>query len=114
MTRGRLVVFDRYAHDALLATRGSALRRIGRGTLARSLPAPDLTLVLDAPAEVLAARRPGTSLDVLAQRRRGYLELARREGFGVVDATDPPGQMRRRVTARVWRTYLDRAERRSR
>ncbi len=113
VSRGRLVVFDRYAHDALVAARPgrSAARRAGRRILGSGFPTPGLTVVLDAPAEVLHARKPEASVEILDRRRRAYLALAERKGWPIVDVTDPPDEVRRRVTALVWRAYLDRARR---
>jgi thymidylate kinase len=77
--RGRLVVYDRYATDALLplpagASRG---RRWRRAVLSRTCPPTDLTVILDAPAEVLATRR-SDSPERCARQRDAYLDLGRR------------------------------------
>ena len=83
--RGRIVVFDRHfvadywhadaaAVGAGEARRGAASR--AHGWLLRNLyPRPDLTLCLDAPAEVLYARKPEASVAWLEERRRQYLAL---------------------------------------
>lgn len=83
--RGRIVVFDRhfvadYWHaDAAAAGDGEARRGAAsraHGWLLRNLyPRPDLTLCLDAPAEVLYARKPEASVAWLEERRRQYLAL---------------------------------------
>lgn len=91
LERGDVVISDRYA-DATLAYQGS-----GRGVdrrLIRELNAlatgglqPDLTLLLDLPAEVAIKRLAGRVLDAFERMdlafhhrvRQGYLELAREE-----------------------------------
>lgn len=88
--RGKLVIFDRCAADALLDP-VQPLGRAGRArrwVLAHTCPRPGLMVLLDAPGTVLAARTgtpdPATSED---QRQR-YLALRKRlpELF-VLDAT---------------------------
>jgi thymidylate kinase len=91
---GRVVVFDRHfladyhAYD-VAATERSVEQRI-HGWALRRLPRPDLVIYLDAPAEVLLARKGEGSLEVLERRRGDYLAL---RGvvprFAVVDATQP-------------------------
>jgi thymidylate kinase len=58
-SRGRLVLFDRYVYDAAVPPRGShqKLKRLYFRLLMRSAPAPDLVVLLDAPGEVLFARK---------------------------------------------------------
>ncbi|MFQ5856326.1 MAG: hypothetical protein ACE5LU_11855 [Anaerolineae bacterium] len=106
--RGRLVVFDRYTYDALLAPRQPVdwLRRLRRWLLAHTCPAPDLVLVLDAPGEVLYARKGEHSAAVLEQQRRRFLELQPRlSQMVVVDATHDAEHVRRRVTSLIWHGY---------
>lgn len=99
--RGYLVVFDRhffadYYHSDVAASDG---RKGGpasvHGWVLRHLyPKPDLVVCLDAPAEVLFARKREASVAWLEQRRRQYLSL---EGevpaFVVVDADRPLDQV---------------------
>lgn len=110
--RGRLVVFDRYPYDALLPLSGRVRRvaRWRRAVLARACPAPDVTVVLDAPAAVLRGRRDEQPLEVVEAQRRRYAHLAATlPGGVVVDTQDGADAVRRRVTALVWRRYLARA-----
>lgn len=76
--RGALVLFDRYYHDLLADPRryrygGPAwlARRVGRW-----IPAPDLFVVLDAPPEVLQARKAEVPPAESAAARAAYLALA--------------------------------------
>ncbi|HEX6248364.1 MAG TPA: hypothetical protein VFZ64_10875 [Nocardioidaceae bacterium] len=92
--RGFVVVFDRhffadYYHSDV--ARGSDGGRSFHGWVLEHLyPKPDLVVCLDAPAEVLFARKPEATPGWLDQRRRQYLAL---EGvvpaFVAVDATRP-------------------------
>jgi thymidylate kinase len=92
--RGYLVLFDRHyfadywAHDVVGAGRSLARRLHGRWV--RRLPRPDRTILLDAPAEVLFARKAEGTLELLDRRRREYLDLARELGECIViDASRP-------------------------
>lgn len=93
--RGRVVIFDRHFfldyHAADVAAAERTLRRRIHGwTLEHLYPRPDLVIFLDAPAEVLFARKGEGTLESLEQRRQDYLTLAtlvRR--FEVVDASRP-------------------------
>lgn len=103
--RGRLVVYDRHALDARLgrSPRGPKAR-IRRWLLTHALPEPDLVLILDAPAELLFARKGEHDVATLDAQRRGYLALAAALRHAeIVDATRPADDVRRDATARVWR-----------
>ncbi len=104
--RGRLVLFDRYPYDALLppAEPLGTWRRWRRQLLGRTCPAPDLVVVLDAPGEVLFARKGEHDAAALERQRRGYLALrARLPRVLVVDATRDAEHVCRQVTAAIWR-----------
>jgi thymidylate kinase len=81
--RGNIVVFDRhfyldYYHadvEARTKRRGLA-QRVHGWMLTHLYPKPDLVIMLDAPAEVLHARKPEATVAWLERRRRQYLELA--------------------------------------
>lgn len=109
--RGRLVIFDRYTYDALLATRRQIgrLKRFRRWLLGHACPSPDLILLLDAPGTVLYARKREHSAEALEAQRQGYLALRRMlPQMVVIDATRDAEQVRREVTARIWQGYLQR------
>jgi hypothetical protein len=94
--RGRIVVFDRhfyldYYHADIAGgrPRGPAERLHG-WMLAHVYPRPDLVILLDAPAEVLHARKPEATMAWLEHRRQQYLELAPLvPEFVVVDVDRP-------------------------
>ena len=106
--RGRFVVFDRYSYDALLSPsrRLGRAARIRRWVLARCCPAPDLVFVLDAPGEVLYARKGEHTPERLEAQRQQYLALrARLPEARVVDVTREPAEIRREITRTIWRRY---------
>jgi predicted ATP-grasp superfamily ATP-dependent carboligase/thymidylate kinase len=93
--RGSIVIFDRhffadyYAYDVAPGRRSTS-RRLHGFVLARLYPKPDLVLYLDAPAETLLRRKGEGTLELLARRRREYLELGQvMSNFAVVDADRP-------------------------
>jgi thymidylate kinase len=113
--RGELVVFDRHffadyhAYDIAVDGPLPLSRRIHGWLLARAYPKPDMTVYLDAPADVLLARKGEGSRDVLERRRRDYLALdGATPNFAVVDATLPLDDVCRRVAALI----VDHAHRR--
>lgn len=65
--------------------------RIHRWQLSRLYPQPHLVVFLDAPVEILHARKPEWTLEHLARQREGILEQARcTHHFARVDATQTP------------------------
>ncbi|NUQ66104.1 MAG: hypothetical protein HUU20_26885 [Pirellulales bacterium] len=109
--RGHVVLFDRhyfsdyYNYD--IASHGRYLplgRRLHGLFLQHVYPKPDLVVYLDAPAEVLFARKGEGSIAVLERRRQDYLqmrELVRQ--FVVVDASRPQEEVARDVADRICR-----------
>lgn len=102
--RGGVVLFDRYVYDALIPSGRAPLRtRLRRGLLARSLPAPTLTIVLDVPADVLHARKGEKDVARLDAERAAYAALARRLPRAVVvDASGTRDEVQCKVTALIW------------
>jgi len=93
MRRGEVVVFDRHffadyhAYD-IAGTDLPLSRRLHGFLLAHAYPKPDLVIYLDAPPEVLLARKGEGTIEALARRRQDYLSLAAvTTSFEVVDAT---------------------------
>jgi thymidylate kinase len=94
--RGRIVVFDRhfyldyYHADVDADRRRGVAERVHGWMLERVYPKPDLVIMLDAPAEVLHARKPEATVAWLERRRPQYLELAPLvPQFVVVDVDRP-------------------------
>jgi len=93
---GKVVIFDRhffcdyYAYDIAGSQRRPLGNRLHGLLLDRFYPRPDMVIFLDAPAEDLAARKPGASLDFLERRRQECLHMAVLfKRFATVDATQP-------------------------
>jgi thymidylate kinase len=106
--RGVVVVFDRHffsdyhAHDVAGRRPRSIDRRVHGFLLARVYPKPDLVIYLDAPPEVLLARKGEGTLESLGRRRREYLELAvATPHFVVVDAARPLDEVTQDVVAAI-------------
>jgi len=92
LARSGLLLSDRCYHDLLVDPR--RYRYAGPLVLARAvgavLPRPDLFVFLDAPEEVLLARKRELAREELARQRRAYLALAGRiRPSVVVDASQP-------------------------
>ncbi|MBX3011403.1 MAG: hypothetical protein KF832_07835 [Caldilineaceae bacterium] len=107
--RRKLVIFDRYTYDALLPTRKpqSRLQQWRRWALAHACPAPDLVILLDAPGEMLYARKGEHSAEFLEEQRQFYRSLQPRlRQMVIVDATQNADRVRQRVIAQIWRGYL--------
>ncbi len=110
--RGRIVVFDRhffldyYNHDV---TRPQSLgQRVHGWLLRRVLPRPQLVLFLDAPADVLFARKGEGTPELLERRRHDY--LAARDAvahFTIVDATPPMESVLSEAVAQIERFAVD-------
>ncbi len=105
-------MFDRYTYDAWLPPRPPLVvaKRLYFWALAHACPAPDLVLLLDAPAEVVSARKPEETLEEIAWQRRHFLDLGRRvPRLQVVDATRPRAEVKADILERLWRAYLRRS-----
>jgi thymidylate kinase len=110
LRRGRVVVFDRHfladyrAHDISGHSSLPLSRRLHGFLLSRVYPRPDLVICLDAPPEVLHARKPEDTIDRLACRRQEYLDQAAAEDAVVlIDASRPLED----VTAEVFDVVSD-------
>lgn len=107
--RGTVVVFDRHFfvdfHPLHTGEREADRRltsRIHTFLLAHLYPKPDLMIFLDAPAEVLYARKQEASVEWLRRRREQYLQIGREvPNFTTVDATKPAEDVARDVAAAI-------------
>jgi thymidylate kinase len=79
LVRHRLVIFDRYYCDLLIDPRRFRSRgpRWLARAIARLIPMPDLMLILDAPAEVLQARKQEVPAEETARQVEAYRAFAR-------------------------------------
>ena len=111
--RGYIVLFDRhfftdyYTYD--IASNGADRRlssRIHGWLLEHVYPKPDLVIYLDAPAEVLFARKGEGGLELLERRRQDYLNLRNLvDHCAVVDASLPEDDVARAVTETIESFY---------
>ena len=114
ISRGRLVVFDRYIYDAEVPTPYplSLANRLGRWIDGRCCPAPDLILLLDAPGDVMHQRKPSYTPEMIENWRQHFLRLRQRfPQMEVIDTTQPADVVRAQATDLVWRQYVRRWER---
>jgi thymidylate kinase len=113
--RGSIVVFDRHFFvDYYHSDVGSSSderpfsSRIHGFLLDRVYPKPDLTICLDAPADVLRSRKQEAPVEWLERRRQQYLTLAEvLPHFVVVDAAQPLADVTRDVARAILRFHQD-------
>jgi thymidylate kinase len=109
---GQLVLFDRYTYDALLPIAGSprVLTRLRRWLLAHACPPPGLVVLLDAPGDVLFARKGEHTAEVLERQRQAYRAIcARLPRSAMVDVTCDAAGVRRQAARLIWSEYQRRA-----
>ena len=104
IVRNRLIIFDRDFHDIIVDPTRYRMR--GVGMLARVvswfLPRADITFVLDAPPEVVHARKPELTISELARQRDVLRSLAGgRSTWRLVDAAQSPEAVAREAVAAV-------------
>jgi thymidylate kinase len=104
--KGTLLICDRYYHDLLVDPKryryggpASAAKLVGQ-----LMPQPELWILLDAPAEVLQARKQEVTLEETARQRQAYLALVHKQRKHViVDAS----QSLDRVIAEVEKAIME-------
>ncbi len=103
-TCGRFVVFDRYLYDLCLAPPAQTLgKRLRRRLLSYSWSSPDLTVLLDAPGELLFRRKREHSPERLEAQRRKFLKLGERlPDLVVVDASRESEVVYNEVLSMIW------------
>lgn len=107
--RGFIVVFDRhyyadyYAYDIDGNDPDRPITsRIHGAILRRFYPKPTLTILLDAPAEILFARKQEGSTELIERRRQEYLHMGGvLQHFVIVDADQPQDTVVRHVLAHI-------------
>jgi thymidylate kinase len=107
--RNGMVLIERHHYDFIADPRRYRLQppsAIIRFAF-RLLRTPDLVFLLDAPPEVLHARKPELTLEETRKGREAYLELVRSLPNGrVIDATQPLDTVVRQITLETLR-YLE-------
>jgi thymidylate kinase len=107
--RGAVVIFDRHyfsdfhAYDIARTPHAKPVgQRLHGWLLQRFYPRPDLVILLDAPGDVLLARKGEGTAELLERRRRDYLSLREIvKHFAVVDATRPADEVVAEVARRI-------------
>jgi thymidylate kinase len=80
--------------------------RLHRWFLTHAYPRPNLVIYLDAPAEVLFARKGEKNVQELETRRQSFLQLMKtNSNCYVVDATQPLSKVYEDVAARIFSFY---------
>lgn len=103
--RGYCVLFDRhfyfdyYDHDiANTDPKRPLSSRIHGFMLEKLYPKPDFVIFLDAPSEVLFARKPERTIEILESKRQEYVRLREvMKDFAVVDVSQPVDVVVRQV-----------------
>jgi hypothetical protein len=106
--RGRLVLLDRLAQDAMLAgaQRKSRLGGITDALALHLQPRPGLVLVLDAPGELMFARKGEHTPEVLEEWRHSYLDLAAElSAAHIIDASMSASTVRREASGLLWKVF---------
>ncbi len=110
---GQIVVYDRHFKFDFELERGGAsaekLRvtdKIHRWCLAKFYPQPDVVFYLDAPAEVLFARKGEATVEYLEARRQAFLRQGQvTRNFIRVDATQTADEVYNEVVAHLTTFY---------
>lgn len=114
--RGYYVIFDRhfyfdyYDHDIVNQDRDRPFSsRIHGFMLQKLYPKPDFVIFLDAPTEVLFARKPEGTLAALENRRQEYVRLRDVvKDSAVVDVSQPVDDVTREVSELIMNFYNNR------
>jgi thymidylate kinase len=104
--------FDYYAHDIANEDPKRPFNSRIHGFMLRKLyPKPDFVIFLDAPAEVLFARKPEGTLEARERRRQEYVEL--REGiknYVVVDVSRSEEEVLHEISEQIMKFYYSKNE----
>ena len=105
---GETIIVNRYTGSNLAYGRANGLDVAWLAGLENGLPAADLVIVLDASPRSLSSRRPGTSKDVYekssvlqTRAQKAYRELARKQGWSLIDADGPVTDVQAAVVTTV-------------
>lgn len=111
--QGRVVIYDRHYKFDFELDKVSTLNDkrqftdwLHRWCLANLYPAPDVVIYLDAPAEVLFARKGEFTLEWLESRRQAFITQGQKTpNFFQIDATLPLETVYASVTERIMQFY---------
>ena len=104
--------FDYYAHDIANPKPNRPLHsRIHGFMLDKLYPRPDFVIFLDAPSDVLYARKPEGTLESRERRRQEYVELRQAtKNYAVVDVSQSEEQVLREITDLITKFHYNRNE----
>lgn len=115
--RGYIVIFDRhfffdyYAHHITNTLDQSLGNRIHGKMLKNIFPRPSFVIFLDAPPEVLFARKGEGTIELLEKRRQEYLQIKDMvNNFVIVDATQPVDVVTKQVSDLIMEIYRSEKE----
>ena len=94
--KDELLICDRYYHDLLIDSRRYRYGgpRWAAQLVGKLIPQPQLWLLLDAPPEVLRARKQEVTPEETARQRQAYLDFVRKQKRdGVIDASQELNQV---------------------
>lgn len=100
--RGTIVICDRHPIEVLATRPPRRLPKFERFLFRTLIPQPDLVIVLDAPGDVLFARKGEHSADVLERWRDAYRREFAETGV-IVSADGPLDETVAEVSEHVWR-----------
>jgi thymidylate kinase len=105
--QGRVILLDRFTCDAdLPAPDADWKSRVSAQLVRRTCADPDVMILLDAPVELMFARKGEHGVRELQLRRSGYHAMADRfPQMVVLDAAEPAEDVRRRATALLWERW---------
>ena len=89
LRRGRVVLGDRYIYDILIGYKNRPIQYFSRlrALLCRLYPKPDMTILLDAPPEIIHARKPQFEVAQLSDISSRYRTLGKQLGFHQLDTS---------------------------
>jgi len=107
---GQVILSDRFPLDAEVLHGEGLARSYGlqRRWLRTAVPRPDLLLLLDCPAAVVAARKPQLDAHVIEEAARRYREVARRYRHAIIDTSSSVERSVAAAANAVLGAYLDR------
>ena len=96
--QGMVVLLDRHYYLDILSfdiafpdEKRPFLHRMYGSLIKKTYPRPDMTILLDAPAEVLYARKGESNIEALRKKRDAYLQVREHvSNYHAVDATQSP------------------------
>lgn len=111
--RGYIVVFDRHYLFEYSPNAGKKhkknLDRLFYWIVKNMFPAPDMSILLDASAEVLFARKQESTIERMNRRRMAYLEVGKTlDNFTILDASESPDEVYDKVCELIdeYQTHL--------